>query len=139
MAYYFGQDIATKLSQAETYYDEANHLKAYDWAQYTDNEKKAALNQSEREINLYLGADLEETYSTTEFPQTWNPNFRPDYACFEQALFLLENTNRTATDTSGARLIETDEAQMQEESTGLGLAPQTTRYLQMNRIQISRG
>jgi hypothetical protein len=139
MAIYFGQTITEKLSQANDYYAVDNHIRAYDWAQFSDNEKKAALNQSEREVNLYLGIDLEENYSTIDWPADWNKNFRPDYAIFEQALFILDETARTNTSTDGAQIIESEEYQEQERDVGVGLSPQATRFLSLNRIQLSRG
>lgn len=139
MAIYFGQAIAEKLAQADAYYALDNHIMALDWGEYNDNEKKAALNQSEREVNLYLGVDMEETYPTTSWPADWNPNFRPDYAIFEQSFFVLDNTARTKGSSSGAEMIESEKYQEEERTSGLSLSPQATRFLQLNRLQIERG
>ena len=139
MAIYFGQLIAEKLTQADAYYATGNHINAHDWAKITDDDKKAGLLQSEREVNLYLGTDLEANYSTTDWPMTSCPNFRPDYAIFEDARYILENTVRTKEGTDGAEDIESEEYQQEEQDQGVGLSPQATRFLRMNRIQISRG
>ena len=139
MAVYFGQTIDEKLSQAEDYFASDNHIQHLDWAEYTEDEKKAGLNQAEREVNLYLGINLEENYDDTDWPVDWNKNFRPDYACMEQAFFILENTARTKTGGDGAEMIESEEYQREERAHGVGLSPQATRYLRMNRLQLDRG
>lgn len=139
MALYFGQTITVKLAAAEAYFAADNHIRALDWAEYTDNEKKASLNQAEREVDLYLGTDLENEYSSTSFPASWNKNFRPDCAIFEHGLFVLENTARTKTSEAGAEMIESEEYQEEERTSGVGLSPQATRFLQLNRLQIARG
>jgi hypothetical protein len=140
MAIYFGQIIATKLTQANAYFAVDNHIQAVDWSKCTDNEKKAGLLQAEREVNLYLGTDLEYNFSATSWPADWNLNFRPDYAVFEHAIFILGNTARTnGNDASGAEMIESADYQRQEMTQGVGMSPQATRFLQMNRSQIERG
>jgi hypothetical protein len=136
---YFGQTITEKLSQADDYYAVDNHIKYLDWNAYSDNEQKAALQQSEREINLYLGLDLAENYSSTDWPISGLPNYRPDFAIFEQALFILDNTARTKSAATSATTIESEDYQEEERNTGLGIAPQATRFLQMKVTQIERG
>ena len=137
MAIYFGQDIATKLTQADTYFD--MHILKHDWAKVTDGDKQIALQQAEREVNLYLGADLEENFDDTSFPMTYQPNFRPDYAVFEHAYFLLDNTARTQASSDGVKRIESEEYQREERIGGVPLAPQAQRFLRLNRLQICRG
>jgi len=139
MSIYFGQDIDEKLAQANAYFDPSNGVVGYDWAQHTDTEKKGSLNQAEREINLYKGINLERCYDDTDFPVDWNENFRPDYAVFEHALFILENTARTNTATDGKVMIESEEYQKEEKQTGVTMSPQATRWLGVNRISIQRG
>ena len=140
MAIYFGQTIALKLAQAELYFALGNHIQAVDWSEYDSNEKSAGLLQAEREVNLYLGTDLEYNYSATSWPESDNTNFRPDYAIFEQAFFILGNTARTkGADANGAEMIESADYQRQEMNQGVGMSPQATRFLQMNRTQIERG
>ncbi len=137
MAIYFGQDIATKLTQADAYFD--MHILKHDWAKVTDGDKQIALQQAEREVDLYLGMDLEESYDETSFPITGISNFRPDYAIFEHAYFLLDNTARTEASSDGVKRIESEDYQKEERTGGVPLAPQAQRYLRMNRLQICRG
>lgn len=139
MAIYFGQDIAVKLAQADAYFAEGNHIQALDWLGYTDNERKAALLQSERVIDSHLGLMLETEYSTTSFPIVENSSYRPDYAVFEEALYLLDNTARMRSATHGAEMIESEEYQAEERKFGLSISPQALCFLRINRIQIERG
>jgi len=139
MAIYFGQALATRLTLADTYFGVNSHVQAYDWAKFSDDEKKAALVQAEREIDMFLGMELEDTYDTQSFPINGAPSFRPDYAVMEQAFFLLDNTARTATSSTGAKMIESDDYQVEERTTGTGIAPRAMQYLRLNTIQIERG
>lgn len=139
MAIYFGITTAAKYAIANTYYGVNSHIRAHDWAAETEDDKKAALVQAEREVNLYLGTDMETTFDATSFPVTGNPNFRPDYAIFEHALFILDNTARKKSGSDGAGFTESSIYQIQERDTGVGISPQALRFLTMNRIQISRG
>ena len=84
---YFDKTIDEKYAQANTYYADGNHVRAFDWLKISESERKAGLNQAQREVDLYLGTDLEDTYDDQDFPIGDNPNFRPDYAIFEHALF----------------------------------------------------
>ena len=139
MAIYFGITIAEKLTQADAYYGVANHIRSLDWGSYVENEQKAALLQAEREIDAHLGIALEENYSETSFPISEYSSYRPDYAIFEQALYLLNNTARQRTSSSGAELIESEQYQEQERTIGVGIAPEAMVFLRINRIQMERG
>jgi hypothetical protein len=139
MAIYFGLTIAAKLVIADAYYATGNHIRSYDWNEYVDDEKKASLLQAEREIDAHLGIALEENYSSTSFPIVDGSSFRPDYAVFEHALYLLENTARTRTAAGGAEMIESEEYQAEEKKMGLSISPQAVMFLKVNRIQVERG
>ena len=139
MAIYFGQTITEKLSQADTYYGVANHIRNLDWNMYVDNEQKAALLQAEREIDSHLGIALEENYSNTDFPISEYSSYRPDYAVMEQALYLLTNTARQRTSSSGAELIESEQYQEDERTIGVGISPEAMVFLRVNKIQVERG
>ena len=138
MSIYFGLDIDEKLIQADAYYNNSSILK-YDWSKLSDEEKQLGLAQAEREVNLYLGIDLEYSYSETDWPLDYRPNFRPDYAIFEHAYFILDNTVRTSTSKDGVIGIETSAYQVEEKQTGVVMSPQAERYLKINRVSIQRG
>jgi hypothetical protein len=139
MAIYFGKTVTEKLAIADAYFGVNSHILAHDWAKISDDDQKAALIQAEREVNLYLGTDLEDMYDETSFPITGVPNFRPDYAIFEHAYFILDNTARTEAATDGVKRIESEEYQEEERASGVTMSPQAMRYLRMNRMQICRG
>ena len=140
MAIYFGQDIDTKLAQADAYYAAASHISSVDWLEHNEEDaRKAGLVQAEREIDMYLGTCLEDNYVETDFPTDYNKNFRPDYAVFEQALFILDNTARTRSNGSGMKMIESALYQEEERTTGVPISPQATRFLRLNRLQAVRG
>lgn len=136
---YFDKTIDEKLTQADEYFGEENSIRHYDWEVNSTSEKKAGLNQAEREINLFCGANFEEVYGSEDFPISGFENFRPDYAMFEQALFILENTARRKTGTGGAMDIESEQYQEEERLHGVGLCPIAGRFLDLNGIQIDRG
>ena len=139
MAIYFGQDIATKLALADAYYAAGNHINSHDWSQVTDDDKEAGLLQAEREVDVYLGISLEDSFSATDFPISGCPNKRPDIAVMEQARYILDETVRTKAGPDGAKKIESEEYQEEERDTGVGMAPIAQRFLGLNRVQISRG
>ena len=136
---YFDKTISEKLAQADEYYAEDNNIKSFDWSRYTENERKAGLNQAQREIDLYLGTCLEVLYTDQDFPLHEGSSLRPDYAIFEHALFILDNTARTRTAGTGAQDIESAEYQEEERTSGVTVSPQATRFLRLNTIQIERG
>jgi hypothetical protein len=139
MAVYFGESLADKYALAEVYYGDESHIRTHDWAKETEADKKAALVQSERQVDKAIGVDMDTLYADIDWPVSANPNFRPDEAIFEQALFILDNTVRTKEGSDGAKKIESDEYQEEEKVSGVGLAPATTDCLRMNMTQISRG
>lgn len=139
MAIYFGITVANKLVQADAYYAVANHIRHFDWDGYSEDEQKAALLQAERELDAHIGMTLEDSYSNTSFPIAEWSSYRPDYAVFEQALYLLNNTARQRTASSGAELIESDQYQEDERTIGVGIAPEAMVFLRINRVQIERG
>jgi hypothetical protein len=139
MAIYFGKTITEKLALADTYFGLNSHIRHYDWDGYSDDDQKAALVQSEREIDAHLGITLEQNYSSTSFPIVTGSSYRPDYAVMEHAFFMLENTARTRSSASGAEMIESEQYQEQEKTTGLNISPTALMYLRVNRIQVERG
>jgi len=136
---YFDLTIDGKLAQADAYYAADNHIRHMDWERNSSATQKAGLNQAEREVNLYLGTDLADIYGDDDFPVVGAENFRPDFAIFEHALFILENTARTHAANSGARDIESVDYQEEERTSGVTMSPQATRFLQLTRSQLDRG
>lgn len=139
MAIYFGKTVDEKYALSNEYYSAESHIRHHDWTEETESDKKAALVQAEREINLYLGTNLERFNSDTDWPVDAHPNLRPDYAIFEQSLYILDETVRAKAGTDGPKQIESELYQEQEENSGVGMSPQAMRFLQLNRLQSARG
>jgi hypothetical protein len=119
------------IEDADAYFDVDAHVKALDWANYTDNEKTAALVQAKRELELFLCRDLYNPASTDRY--------RDDYAHFEQALYLLEETVRTTNSQNSAQIIETADTEQRDKFYGITICPIAQKYLLQQRIRISRG
>jgi len=136
---YFDQTIEEKLVQADAFFGPRNDVRHLDWSKISEDERMAGLAQAERTVNLYLGVDLAVTYGDDDFPLLDQNNFRPDYAIFEHAYFMLDNIARTHTAVNGSKDIESEFYQEEERTSGLVLAPDAARYLQLNRAQIMRG
>lgn len=139
MAVYFGETLETKYTLAETYFGVNSHIRSHDWANFTEDDKKAALIQSEREIDSYLAIVMDTCYDDINWPLDYRPNFRPDQAVFEQALYILDNTARTEDSSDGAAFIESASYQERERDDGVGVSPQAQRFLKLSRVQLDRG
>ena len=137
MAIYFGLTPAAKLVIADAYYASANHISSLDWLNYGDSERTAAIIQAEREIDAWFGISLEQSFDATSFPIDGLPNYRPDYAVFEHAFFILDNTARTKTESDGPEMIESEGYQQEEKNHGLNMAPMALTLMKVatNRIE----
>ncbi len=65
--------------------------------------------------------------------------YRDDYAIFEQALFLLDETVRTTGSANSAQMIETADTEQRDRYFGVTISPMAQKYLAIQRIKISRG
>lgn len=119
------------ITEANTFFSETSHIRAYDWANYTTNERTAALAQAKRQLELYLDRDLYDPAATDRY--------RDDYAQFEQALFLLDETPRTRESTSSAQIIPTIESEERDKYYGVTISPEAMRYLATKRIRLTNG
>ena len=119
------------ITDANTYYAATNHIKAFDWSQYSTAERTGGLAQAQREVEVYLDRDL--------YDPTAGARYRDDYAVFEQALFLLEETVRTRESESSAELVETVNTEAQEKYYGVVMSPMAMRYMALNRRRIVIG
>ena len=120
-----------EISDCNTYFGATNHVQAYTWDQYEDNEKSGAFAQAKRELEVYLGRDLTDPSSSDKY--------RDDYAHFEQTLFLLEQTMRTRQAETGAELIETVDTEQRDKYYGVTISPMAMRYLAIPRVRDFRG
>ena len=119
------------ITDANTYFGTDNHVKTYDWTSYETAERTASLAQAQRELEVFLGRDLSDPAS--------GDRYRDDYACFEQALFLLEETVRKRESETGAILVETVDSENRDKYYGVTMGPMVMRYLAKRRVKWARG
>jgi hypothetical protein len=119
-------------SDMDTYFLPNNHVKAYTYRKYNDDEKNAAFNQAVRELKVSQGRELVDPASTDVY--------RDDYGTFEQALFILENTPRQLAE-GVPQVIDLVKPKENEnlERVGVLISPQALRYFAINRIKMVRG
>ena len=119
------------ITEANTFFAEANHVRSNDWSKYTTAERTGALAQAQRELEVYFNRSAEDPSATARY--------RDDYAIFEQALFILDETVRTRSSTTGARIIETVDSEQRDKYRGVTLCPMAMRYLAIPRMHMVRG
>ena len=122
-------------SDADTYFGLNNHVKHYEWVSYSDGMRTAAFTQSLRTLESVLGVTLSDETITT------NSGYRPDYAVYEQAIWILENTEIKNSKEQAPAVINltSDEKSQTTERKEILLSPEARRYLRMNFIKIARG
>lgn len=119
------------ITEANTYYADTNHTRSYDWTQYTTAERTGGLAQAKRELEVMLRRVLVDPAATDYY--------RDDYAHFEQALFILDNTVRTRESETSAELVETVDTENRDKFFGVTIAPMAMRYMAIPRVRIVRG
>jgi hypothetical protein len=119
------------ITDANTYFAPSSHVRALDWANYTTDERQGALTQAKREIELFIMRDVEDPAASDRF--------RDDYAIFEQAMFILDQTVRTINSQNSAQMIETADSSERDRYYGVTLSPIAQKYLARQRLRISRG
>jgi hypothetical protein len=119
------------ITDADAYFAPTSHVRALDWANYTVAERTGALAQAKREIELFILRDVHDPSATDRF--------RDDYAIFEQAMFILDQTVRTINSQNSAQMIETADTTERDRYHGVTLSPIAQKYLARQRLRISRG
>jgi len=119
------------ITDANAYFAASSHVRALDWANYTTDERTGALTQAKREIELFIMRDVEDPAASDRF--------RDDYAIFEQAMFILDQTVRTINSQNSAQMIETADTNERDRYYGVTLSPIAQKYLARQRLRISRG
>ena len=119
------------ITDANTYFGEGSHVRHYDWTQFTDAERTAGLTQAQRELEVFMNRDL---YDPAD-----SDRYRDDYACFEQALFILDKTVRTRESETSAELVETVDTEQRDKYYGVTISPMAQRFLAKRRVKFVRG
>jgi hypothetical protein len=128
--------MAADLTSAEAYFEQENHIHAASWARYNEQQKKAALAQAARILARACSvADVTAEFDTDE-------SINPEYAIFEQALFMLQNLPMANSDDTMA----VPEAADPQDPAGARkpdarlLAPEAIAWLTFDKgISLARG
>ena len=122
-------------SDADTYFGVNNDVRHYEWVSHSDGLRTAAFNQAIRTIESVLGGGLSDPVIST------NAGYRPDYAVYEEALWILQNTEITnANDGTPAVIDLAEDAESKTiERKEVLLSPKARRFLQLNFTKIVRG
>ena len=81
--------MATTINKAgaDTYFSEDNHLDSALWLAFDDEQRTAGVAQADRLLSRALGSPM-----TSETVDT-DAAYQPDYAVYEQALYMLHHSN----------------------------------------------
>jgi len=114
-----------------------DHLRGTIWNGFGEAQQTAALAHAKRVLNRALNANLDE-----ETIDTANYIYRPDYAVYEQALWMLENGVIANGEKSAPGFIASDPEKPDNarDSQKAMIAPETMRWLGVSpMLVLSRG
>ena len=121
------------IDDANTYFKSDNHLKSYDWTGFDTVLRTGALAQAQRELQVSLGREMID-------PDSDDDTYRDDYAVFEQALYILENTPRKKERGAAAVVdISDPDEKIEIKRKGISIAPEAKQYFALNTIKVVRG
>lgn len=127
----------SSLTNAEAYFAPTNHIRAASWEAYSPELKAAAIAQAKRVLNRIAQlSDIEDELDDTD------DYVNPEYAIYEQALWMLQNEPMANADESfsvvGAADPETD-SNARKKQTAV-MAPEALRWLvRGGNLTLSRG
>ena len=120
------------VEDANEYFLPSNHIKSYSWRKYNKDDKVAAFAQAVRVLQASQGREMED-------PDSDDDTYRDDYAVYEQALFILENTPRQLSGGVPNVVNLVDDNNDELERKGVLISPDAAMYFAMNRIHLVRG
>ena len=94
----------SSLANAEAYFAPTNHLRAASWARFDPDAKQGAITHANRFFSRLAGVADIEAYVKVDVKQGINP----EYAVYEQALWMLSNLPVANADASFAMPEATD-------------------------------
>lgn len=128
--------MSASVTGSETYFDKNNHLRAWVWGKFSEPQKTGALAHAKRILNRACALDDIET----EIDVTMEIN--PEYAIYEQALYMLMNAPMSNKDGTFAVAMAADpkaEGKARKAETGL-IAPEALAWLTSGSgVELSRG
>lgn len=126
----------SSVANAETYFAPTNHIRSASWARFQPEQKEAAIAQAKRILNRACSSeDIEEDFDTDE-------DSNPEYAIYEQALYMLQNMPMANADETFAVADAVDsESDTKTRRPDQGtISPEARRWLTGNdEVAISRG
>ena len=129
--------VTVTLAGSNTYFSTTTHIHASVWAAFSDNQKTAAIAQALRILNrtFDLAIATDETVDADDF-------YQPDYAVYEEALWLLVNSDAIPNgEQSGAKFLTlTAGGKNKKQQVGL-IAPEAKAWLLIppDAIYVIRG
>jgi len=114
-----------------------DHLRGTIWNGFGETQQVAALAHAKRVLNRLINANLDE-----ETIDTANYIYRPDYAVYEQALWMLENGVIANGEKSAPGFIASDPEKPDNarDSQKAMISPETMRWLGVSpMLVLSRG
>ena len=124
---------------ALTYFKTDNHLQGHRWASFSEAQQGAAIHQARRILSRILGDELDDA----EAAYVEGDSYREEYAVYEQALWMLENS--AFPNTQGTGPVYTAEtpgtADNIRDSQKQYIAPEALRWLEIapGQIRLERG
>ena len=119
------------ITDANTFFDASNHVRAFDWDQYTLEERTGGFAQAQRELEVMLRRELIDPNASD--------HYRDDYAHYEQILFILDKTVRTRESETSAELVETVDTEQRDKYYGVAISPMALTYMAIPKVRIVRG
>lgn len=125
----------TTKATMDNYFGINNDVRYWSYISFSDGMRLAAFNQAVREIQSVLGQELYDPSDTTDYT-----GIREDLAVYEQAYWILENTE-IKKGQEGKVVIDLakDEEYNTVQRKELLLSPKARRYLRQDFIRIARG
>lgn len=128
--------MSANVANAETYFAPTNHIRAASWARFEAEQKAAAIAQAKRILNRACSSDdIEVEFETDE-------DSKPEYAIYEQALFMLQNLPMVNSDETLAIPEAADpgsDTKARSPERGI-IAPEARRWLTAgDDVAVSRG
>ena len=117
--------VAITKTLADTYFDAENHLDFALWFAFDDEQRTAAVAQADRLLSRALGSPM-----TSETVDT-NAAYQPNYAVYEQALYMLIHSNAVPNGEQSAphwSAAGTD-GEVKEKMNPLALCPEARQWM----------
>jgi hypothetical protein len=128
--------MPANVQSAEAYFAPTNHIRSAHWKKFEAEQKAAAIAQAKRILNRACRSeDIETDFETDE-------DSNPEYAIYEQALYMLQNLPMANADETFAVADAVDyesDTKTRRQDQGI-IAPEARRWLTAgDDVAVSRG